>query len=146
MKINFSLVKFVRSSYDGVGREMDVVSIEMKKGLNFSSEINSAIAKVSNGWIVLLLENQEFKPDFFDVLEHNIESFYEIGGNERFAFVGQTLYEDRDQKKWEDQVKSTNPTRYLDFSSNSFSHSFIALPLDLLSLFRITLRNLNPGS
>ena len=99
---------------------------------NFSQGLNTALLLSENGWIVRADDNLEFKPDFFKTIRDDINSLTDVVGGEKFAIIGQKLWNSLGHKKWNDYYNVNVPSRIIPVDNPSFTFSFGAYPIDLI--------------
>jgi len=98
---------------------------------DFSQGLNTALLLSENKWIVRADDKLEFKPDFFDVIRNDIESFTDAVGNENFAVIGQKLWGELNHQKWNDYYNPQEPSRYIKVDHLQFTFSFGIYPISL---------------
>lgn len=99
---------------------------------NFAQGLNTALLLTENGWIIRADDSLEFKPDFFKTIRDNINSFTDVTGGEKFAVIGQKLWNSLGHEKWNDYYKPSEPSRIIPIDNPSFTFSFGAYPIDLI--------------
>lgn len=99
---------------------------------DFAQGLNTSLLYAENGWIVRVDDNLEFKSDFFETIREDIKSFKDVVGNERFAIVGQKLWNALEHKKWNDYYDVSNPSRFIPVDNPAFTFSFGVYPIDLI--------------
>ena len=99
---------------------------------NFAQGLNTSLLLSENGWIVRVDDSLEFKSDFFQIIRDDIKSFIDVVGNERFALIGQKLWNSLGHQKWNDYYSVSNPSRFIPVDNPSFTFSFGVYPVDLI--------------
>ena len=82
---------------------------EEKQQYDMMNAQNTGLAYTEGDWVFCMGDNWEFKPDFFGVLEEDINHFSEVYGN-KFALRPLELEPWNDDVKWNSYVDS--PDRY----------------------------------
>lgn len=99
---------------------------------DFSQALNTALLFSENGWIIRGDDNLEFKPDFFEVCRNDINSFTDVMDDTRFGIIGQKLWGQLKQEKWNDYFYLQEPSRFVEIKNPQFTYSFGIYPIDLV--------------
>lgn len=99
---------------------------------DFSQGLNSALLLTENKWIIRVDDKLELKPDFFDVVRDDIDSFKDATGDENFAVIGQKLWGELNHQKWNDYFNPQEPSRYIKVEDPQFTFSFGIYPINLV--------------
>jgi len=117
-------------------RELEKYMLKSKCYVRYKRDLvvcnNTAFAYSEQPWIVLVGGDcQEFKPDFFDLLKKDIESFTKNPNIDKFIFRGVKLEEWSQHKKWEGlpHLKDVKRYQFLDGSPPFVTLDISAFPL-----------------
>lgn len=99
---------------------------------NFAQGLNTALSFCEHGWIIRMDDNLELKSDFFEISRANVDSFKDNIGSEKFAIIGQKLWETQKHQKWNDYYIPNEPSRYIPIDNPQFTFSFGLYPIDLI--------------